>query len=92
MRSFIFVSIEGNTFQPLSNEIEPDIENCQVMGFSHGYDPSHAFRALVSEHPFLLDTTFNELIAYELCGAPDEHHHVSLDSLRTNGRGHHAHH
>jgi hypothetical protein len=66
MQSYIFITIEGYTFQPESTSIEPDIENCQVIGFAKGKAPKQAFQNLIQENSNLLETTFDELICYEL--------------------------
>jgi hypothetical protein len=50
----------------MSNSPEPDIENCQVIGFAQGKNPRQAFENLISENIYLLETTFDELICYEL--------------------------
>jgi len=66
MRSYIFITTEGYTFQPESESIEPDIENCQVVGFAKGKDEEQAFENLITENPNLLETTFDEVICIEL--------------------------
>jgi len=66
MHSYIFITVEGYTFQPGSETIEPDIENCQVVGFAKGDNPQQAFQSLVKENSFLLGTTFDETICLEL--------------------------
>ena len=66
MKSYIFITSEGYTFQPESTSIEPDIENCQVIGFAKGKDPKQAFQNLIQENSNLLETTFDEVISYEL--------------------------
>jgi hypothetical protein len=66
MRSYIFITKEGYTFQPGSESVEPDVENCQVIGFAQGDDERQAFESLVGENPYLLDTTFEEIICVEL--------------------------
>ncbi len=58
MTDFIFFTEEGYTFQPGSEAIEPDIENLQVLGFARGGGPEEAFRVMLRERPWLLDTTF----------------------------------
>ena len=65
MKSYIFITSEGLTYQPGSEEIEPDIENCQVIGFAQGIDEKEAFDNLVEENQYLLKTTFDELICLE---------------------------
>ena len=66
MKSYIFITTEGYTFQPESEAIEPDIENCQVVGFAKGRDEQQAFKNLVKENPYLLETTFEKLVCIEL--------------------------
>ena len=34
MKSYIFITTEGFTYQPGSESPEPDVENCQVIGFA----------------------------------------------------------
>jgi hypothetical protein len=66
MRSFIFITTEGFTYQPDSESVEPDIENCQVAGFAEGINDQNAFKNLITENPHLCETTFDELICLEL--------------------------
>ena len=66
MKSYIFITAKGYTFQPESTSVEPDIENCQVVGFAKGEDPQQAFQNMIQENKNLLETTFDELICYEL--------------------------
>jgi hypothetical protein len=66
MNSYIFITTEGHTFQPETEAVEPDIENCQVIGFADGLDPQQAFENLLRDNIYLLQTTFNELTCYEL--------------------------
>jgi hypothetical protein len=66
MNSYIFITTEGYTYQPESESIEPDIENCQVVGFAQGVDEQNAFKNLITENPNLCETTFDELTCLEL--------------------------
>ncbi len=66
MNSYIFITTEGYTFQPSSEAIEPEVENCQVIGFSEGKDERQAFENLVAESGYLLGTTFDEICCFEL--------------------------
>jgi len=66
LKNYIFISTEGSTFQPDSDSSEPDIENAQVIGFISGISYEDAFSNLLKNNPYLLDTTFDELICYEL--------------------------
>lgn len=65
-KSYIFLTFEGNTFQPDSESIEPDIENLQVIGISEGNNSQMAFENLINEKSYLLETTFDEIFSYEL--------------------------
>ena len=66
MNSYIFITTEGYTFQTESESIEPDIENCQVVGFAQGNDEKQAFDNLLRENDYLFETAFDELICFEL--------------------------
>ena len=66
MKSFVFITSEGFTFQPNSTAEEPDIENCQVVGFADGFDERNAFENLIKENSYLIETMFDELTVYEL--------------------------
>ena len=86
MNSYIFITTEGDTYQPDSESVEPDIENCQVVGFSEGEGSQNAFENLIRNDPFLSDTTFDELICLEL-KHPDYSKHMSyfnLSSIRAH--------
>jgi hypothetical protein len=66
LRNYIFISTEGYTFQPNSVSIVPDIDNCQVIGFSSGRNATEAYDNLLKENNYLTETNFNEIISYEL--------------------------
>jgi len=86
MNSYIFITAEGYTFQPRSESIEPDIENCQVIGFAQGRNSNNAFQNLIQENNFLLDTTFDELICLELKNLDYFEHrgYFHLDDYKTD--------
>jgi len=65
-KNFIFLTIEGTTFQPGSDYINPDIENLQVIGFSAGMNAEDAFERLIRDKAYLLDTSFEEIFSLEL--------------------------
>ena len=85
MNSYIFVTSEGHTFQPNSESSEPDIENCQVIGFASGNTEKQAFANLVCENSSLLETAFDELICFELKHIDCWHNaqHFSLHDIKT---------
>jgi len=66
MGAYIFITTEGNTYQPGSEAAEPDIENCQVLGFAKGDDADAAFCVLLQENAYLLETSFDEVVCLEL--------------------------
>ena len=66
MKNFIFITNEGFTFQSGSERSEPDIENCQVIGFSKGTDKTDALNNLLQDNQYLLETNFNKIICLEL--------------------------
>ncbi|MBU4321490.1 MAG: hypothetical protein L6246_00055 [Thermodesulfovibrionales bacterium] len=66
MKSYIFITTEGYTFQPDSDFAEPDIENCQVVGFGKGNDAPEAFENMLKGNDYLLETNFNEVFCLQL--------------------------
>lgn len=66
MKTYVFITTEGYTYQPNSKSIEPDIENCQVIGFAEGRDIDNALENVLTENKYLLKTTFDEVVGYEL--------------------------
>lgn len=51
MKSFVFITTEGFTYQPDSQSSEPDIENCQVLGYGDGKNPQEAFNNCAGYNP-----------------------------------------
>lgn len=74
IKDYIFITQEGFTFQPNSQSDIPDIENMQVIGFAHGKNSAEAFEQLKFDNPYLVDTTFDELIALELSSKDKTYH------------------
>ena len=66
MKKFIFITSEGFTFQPGSEDYEPDIENMQVIGFGEGDTVDNAVDNMIKENPYLKDTKFNKVIGIEV--------------------------
>jgi len=66
MRAYIFVTAEGYTYQPGSEECEPDVENLQVLGWRRGETAEAAFAAMLQERGWLRETGFTECFAVEL--------------------------
>lgn len=66
MKFYIFISPEGMTYQPGSESLLPDVENCQVLGFGRGPGISEAISTFLDDHPWLYQTSFDHVVAYEL--------------------------
>lgn len=67
MKSYIFLSDEGTTYQPsFINEEHNIIENLQVIGFSVGFDKKDAFKRLLLENNYLKTTTFSSIFCIEI--------------------------
>jgi hypothetical protein len=85
IKSYIFLTSEGHTYQPNSESAEPDIENLQVIGISEGINSQMAFDNLIKNRDYLLKTTFNEIFCYELSNNfEDTVDFFLLDSERKN--------
>jgi len=72
MKNYIFITKQGITYQPNTSSPEPDIENCQVIGFAKGNNENEATKNLINQNEYLLKTNFNEIICMEL---KDEDHY-----------------
>ncbi len=77
-KSYIFLTKEGFTFQPDSKQfIEENIENLQVVGFSKAKKPLIAFKKLIKENEYLLETNFDENFCIRITD-PNEKYYFSL--------------
>lgn len=82
-KHYIFITTEGHTFQPQSESPDPDVENCQVLATGTGKDAEDAWnRAAGGDHAFLLETSFDELICYELANHGEVAGRFSLEQTR----------
>ena len=61
-----FYLCEEYTYPPGSEAVDPDIENCQVLGFAKVDNTDEAFSALLKDNAYLLDTRFGEVVGMEL--------------------------
>jgi len=66
MKNYIFITSEGFTFSPNCTDSEPDIENCQVLGFAEGINETEAFNLLIKNNKFLKELGYNEIYCYEI--------------------------
>lgn len=62
MKSYIFVTGEGNTETPSGEEID----NIQVLGFEIGKNEDEAYKNFLEEYKYLLETSFDDVICIEL--------------------------
>lgn len=66
MNYYIFITNEGNTYQPNTKALEPDCNNSQVLGIASGNNEDEAFKNLKDQNNYLLDSFFNEVYCYKL--------------------------
>lgn len=66
MNYYIFLTNEGSTYQPLSESVEPDCNNAQLIGISSGDNEDDAFENLKVNNRYLKYMTFNEVFCYKL--------------------------
>lgn len=66
MKNYIFITTEGYTYSPNNSDSEPDVENCQVLGFESGKNAEEAFNNLKISNSFLNDLGYNEVICDKL--------------------------
>jgi len=66
LKHYIFITTEGYTFKPESDLAEPDVENCQVLGFSSGRNEKEAFANFINENSFYNKLSFDETSCYEI--------------------------
>lgn len=81
--AFIFVSQEGTTQPPIQEDSSQEMDNLQVIGFAIGKDAEDSFQNLIEDNKSLLETGFNEVIAYELAPNYSENQkYFFLDNIR----------
>lgn len=66
MNYYIFITSEGNTYQPNTKALEPDCNNSQVLGIASGNDEEEAFEGLKKENTYLSTLSFDEVFCYKL--------------------------
>jgi len=66
MNKYIFITLEGFTFQPGIESIEPNIDNMQVLGFGMGDNAKEALENMAKENEYLAETNFDEVIGIQL--------------------------
>ncbi|MHA1435726.1 MAG: hypothetical protein ACTSO7_17945 [Candidatus Heimdallarchaeota archaeon] len=82
---YIFFTVEGDTFTPFFDKTQEggkDSNNCQVLGFGKGNSPKEAFENFMTNCNYLLETTFNEVVAIELKELANERFYFLINELR----------
>ncbi|MGB9806401.1 MAG: hypothetical protein ACPLRT_06580 [Thermoproteota archaeon] len=64
-RRFLFLTFEGTTYSSFE-EIEPDVENLQVLGYAEGKSKEEAFENFLRENKWILETSFSEVVCIEV--------------------------
>jgi hypothetical protein len=64
MKSYLFFTKEGFTFDSNNKEIE----NMQILGMAKGIDVLEAFRSFKINQPYLKDFAFKEVVAVQTVG------------------------
>jgi hypothetical protein len=64
MKSYLFFTKEGFTFDSNNKEIE----NMQILGMANGIDVLEAFRSFKINQPYLKDFAFKEVVAVQTVG------------------------
>ena len=82
MKNYIFITKEGCCSDPEGN----DIENCQVLGWGQGENVKEAFKKSNEEFDGILNTGFDEVIAFELKYL-DHYRYAEYLSLKEFERG-----
>jgi hypothetical protein len=72
MKNYIFISSEGYTYSPSATDSEPDVENCQVLGFGVGADKESAFKYFIDNNQQLENLGFENVVCYELMKSEPE--------------------
>ena len=66
MNKYIFLTTEGFTYQPNSENIEPDCDNVQLIGIVQGESQKEAFKNLLEKYDYLKTSNFEEVYCYQL--------------------------
>jgi hypothetical protein len=66
MNSYIFLTDEGYTFQPETEEEPIEIDSLQMIGTAKGTDAMHAYRNLLADNPQLQEKRFEKIFCYQV--------------------------
>ncbi|MHA1185487.1 MAG: hypothetical protein ACTSXA_06440 [Candidatus Heimdallarchaeota archaeon] len=82
---YIFFTSEGETFTPFFDETKEggnDSNNCQMLGYGKGNTSKEAFEDFMKNCYYLLETTFNDIVAIELKDLECERFYFMINTLR----------
>jgi hypothetical protein len=65
MNNYIFLTDEGYTFQPETEDEPVEIENLQVIGFARGTDGISAYQNLLSANPQLKEKALERVFCFQ---------------------------
>lgn len=66
MNSYIFLTDEGYTFQPETEDEPVVIDSLQTIGTAKGTDAMDAYRNLLAENPHLQERRFEKVFCYQV--------------------------
>ena len=66
MNSYIFLTDEGYTFQPDTEDEPVVIDSLQTIGTAKGTDAMDAYRNLLAENPQLQERRFEKIFCYQV--------------------------
>lgn len=66
MNSYIFLTDEGYTFQPETEDEPVVIDSLQTIGTAKGTDAMDAYRNLLAENPHLQVRKFEKIFCYQV--------------------------
>jgi hypothetical protein len=66
MNNYIFLTDEGYTFQPETEQEPVEIDTLEVIGTASGTDANHAYRNLLAQNPDLDPASFTRIFCYQL--------------------------
>ncbi len=66
MNSYIFLTDEGYTFQPETEDKPVVIDSLETIGTAQGTDAMDAYRNLLAENPQLQERKFEKIFCYQV--------------------------
>jgi hypothetical protein len=66
MNSYIFLTDEGYTFQPETEDEPVVIDSLQTIGTARGTDAMDAYRNLLAETPQLAERKYEKVFCYQV--------------------------